>query len=137
MNEKVKDYIMIKGKEDLGMIFKEWNEKSLEDLEIFAIEVANLDLNKDDEKVYEFIDHLTFKKNKVNVLKELFSSDDRTKVDLIELFNHCENINNLLKMELEYHTFGTILDNEIIIELKDEKYLIENNILKVKNYSNL
>lgn len=119
MNEKVKDYIMIKGKEDLGMLFKEWNEKSFEDLEIFAIEEVNLDLNKDDEKVYEFIDHLTFKTNKVNVLKELFSSDDRTKVDLIELFNHCENINNLLKMELEYHTFGTILDNEIIIELED------------------
>lgn len=131
MIEKVKDYIKFKGKNELNLLFNEWNESSLNDLENFAMQLAKIDLNNDDKTTYEFIDQLTFKTNKTELLKSLFSNEERTKDDLIELFVHCENINEVIKMELDYFAFGTILDNNIIIQLENEEYLIENNLLKI------
>lgn len=134
MNEKLKDYIMIKGKEELDLLFKKWDEQSFIDLEIFAIELANIDLNIEDESAYEFIDNLTIKRDKKEVLNGLFSYEDRTKEELIEILVYAEDVRTLLKMELENTTFGTILNNDIIVQLRNEKYLIDNNILKFNNY---
>ena len=130
MNEKLKDYIMIKGKKDLDLLFKKWDEQSFIDFEIFAIELANIDLNIEDEIAYEFIDSLTFKTNRKEVLKELFANKERTKEELIEILDYAEDINSLLKMELEIYAFGTILNNDLIVQLESEKYLIDNNILE-------
>lgn len=137
MNERLKDYIMIKGKKELDILFKEWNEQSFIDLETFAIGIANIDLNIEDEKAYEFIDNLTIKTDKEEVLNELFYNDVRTKEELIEILVYAEDIRTLLKMELENFAFGTILNNDIIVQLQSEKYLIDNNILKFKDYGNL
>ncbi|RIN97157.1 hypothetical protein BU002_02225 [Mammaliicoccus sciuri] len=131
MNEKLKDYIMIKGKKDLDLLFKKWDEQSFIDLEIFAMEIANIDLYVEDESAYEFIDNLTFKTDRKKLLKESFANEERTKEELIEILDYVEDINSLLKIELENNAFGTILNNDLIVQLESEKYLIDNNILKL------
>lgn len=130
MNERLKEYIMIKGKKDLDLMFKKWNEQSFIDLKIFAIELANIDLDIEDESAYDFIDNLTFKADRKEVLTELFSNEDRTKEELIGILDYAEDVKTFLKMELENFAFGTILNNDIIVQLQEE-YLINNNILKI------
>lgn len=130
MNEKVKEYIKLKGKNDLNSLFNEWDETTFMEFEIFASHILNIDLNCDTKRSYELIDKLTFKTNKEKVLKELYWDEERTKEDLINLMVHCENINELIKMELENFSFGTILNNEVIIMLEDEDYLVKNNLLR-------
>ncbi|RIN92348.1 hypothetical protein [Mammaliicoccus sciuri] len=131
MNEKLKDYIMIKGKKDLDLLFNKWDEQSFIDFEIFAMEIANIDLYVEDESAYEFIDNLTFKTDRKKLLKESFANEERTKEELIEILDYVEDINSLLKIELENNAFGTILNNDLIVQLESEKYLIDNNILKL------
>ncbi len=130
MNERLKEYIMIKGKKDLDLMFKKWNEQSFIDLKIFAIELANIDLDIEDESAYDFIDNLTFKADRKEALTELFSNEDRTKEELIGILDYAEDVKTFLKMELENFAFGTILNNDIIVQLQEE-YLINNNILKI------
>lgn len=131
MHEKLKDYIMIKGKNDLDLLFSSWNEEAFYQIEEFAISEAKINLNIDDNKSYEFIDQLTFKTNKIEVLNKLFKDDLRTKEDIIELIVFSENVNELIRMELDQHSFGTILNNDVILELENDQYLIDNNLLTV------
>ncbi len=130
MNEKVKEYIKLKGKNDLNSLFNEWDETTFMEFEIFASRILNIDLNFDTKQSYELIDKLTFKTNKQGILKDIYKDEDKTKEDLIDLLNHCENNNDLIKMELENFHFGTILNNEVIVTLEDEDYLVKNNLLR-------
>lgn len=131
MHEKLKDYIMIKGKNDLDLLFSSWNEEAFYQIEEFAISEAKINLNIDDNKSYEFIDQLTFKTNKIEVLNKLLKDDLTTKEDVIELIVFSENVNELIRMELDQHSFGTILSNDVILELENDQYLIDNNLLTV------
>lgn len=131
MHEKLKDYIMIKGKNDLDLLFSSWNEEAFYQIEEFAISKAKIDLNIDDNKSYEFIDQLTIKTNKIEVLNKLLKDDLTTKEDVIELIVFSENVNELIRMELDQHSFGTILSNDVILELENDQYLIDNNLLTV------
>ncbi|MCE5132203.1 hypothetical protein KJB62_12580 [Staphylococcus saprophyticus] len=131
MHEKLKDYIMIKGKNDLDLLFSSWNEEAFYQIEEFAISEAKIDLNIDDNKSYEFIDQLTIKTNKIEVLNKLLKDDLTTKEDIIELIVFSENVNELIRMELDQHSFGTILSNDVILELENDQYLIDNNLLTV------
>ena len=131
MHEKLKDYIMIKGKNDLDLLFSSWNEEAFYQIEEFAISEAKIDLNIDDNKSYEFIDQLTIKTNKIEVLNKLLKDDLTTKEDIIELIVFSENVNELIRMELDQHSFGTILSNDVILELENDQYLIYNNLLTV------
>lgn len=131
MHEKLKDYIMIKSKNDLDLLFSSWNEEAFYQIEEFAISEAKINLNIDDNKSYEFIDQLTFKTNKIEVLNKLLKDDLTTKEDVIELIVFSENVNELIRMELDQHSFGTILSNDVILELENDQYLIDNNLLTV------
>lgn len=131
MHEKLKDYIMIKGKNDLDLLFSSWNENEFYEIEQFAISEAKINLNIDDNKSYEFIDQLTFKTNKIEVLNKLLKDDLTTKEDVIELIVFSENVNELIRMELDQHSFGTILSNDVILELENDQYLIDNNLLTI------
>lgn len=131
MHEKLKDYIMIKGKNDLDLLFSSWNEEAFYQIEEFAISEAKINLNIDDNKSYEFIDQLTFKTDKIEVLNKLLKDDLTTKEDVIELIVFSENVNELIRMELDQHSFGTILSNDVILELENDQYLIDNNLLTV------
>ncbi|MFW2451778.1 hypothetical protein ACN0TX_12075 [Staphylococcus cohnii] len=131
MHEKLKEYIMIKGKNDLDLLFSSWNEEAFYQIEEFAISEAKINLNIDDNKSYEFIDQLTFKTNKIEVLNKLLKDDLTTKEDVIELIVFSENVNELIRMELDQHSFGTILSNDVILELENDQYLIDNNLLTV------
>ena len=57
--------------------------------------------------------------------------DLTTKEDIIELIVFSENVNELIRMELDQHSFGTILSNDVILELENDQYLIDNNLLTV------
>ncbi|WP_281512311.1 hypothetical protein [Mammaliicoccus vitulinus] len=116
MNEKIKDYIKIKGKEDLDLLFNVWDETSLEQFQDFADYFGKINMESDDDSVYEFIDNLSFEINKSKLLKEMYTDEQRTKEDLIELLVHCENINNVINMEIEF--CGKILDNDVIVMYK-------------------
>lgn len=131
MHEKLKEYIMIKDKNDLDLLFSSWNEEAFYQIEEFAISEAKINLNIDDNKSYEFIDQLTFKTNKIEVLNKLLKDDLTTKEDVIELIVFSENVNELIRMELDQHSFGTILSNDVILELENDQYLIDNNLLTV------
>lgn len=131
MHEKLKEYIMIKGKNDLDLLFSSWNEEAFYQIEEFAISEAKINLNIDDNKSYEFIDQLTFKTNKIEVLNKLLKDDLTTKEDVIELIVFSENVNELIRMELDQHSFGTILSNDVILELENDQYLIDNILLTV------
>lgn len=120
MNNKLKEAIMIKAKEENNVSLLNWNDKCFEEIEILLQDYYNLGsyFNKcDEESIKDIIDNLAFNANKSNFLKSIFSNNTETKESLLETFVYCENVNTFINMTIESN--GCVLNNEVIIYFKD------------------
>lgn len=120
MNNKLKEAIMIKAKEENNVSLLNWNDKCFEEIEILLQDYYNIGsyFNKcDEESIKDIIDNLAFNANKSNFLKSIFSNNTETKESLLETFVYCENVNTFINMTIESN--GCVLNNEVIIYFKD------------------
>lgn len=120
MNNKLKEAIMIKAKEENNVSLLNWNDKCFEEIEILLQDYYSIGsyFNKcDEESIKDIIDNLAFNANKSNFLKSIFSNNTETKESLLETFVYCENVNTFINMTIESN--GCVLNNEVIIYFKD------------------
>ena len=120
MNNKLKEAIMIKAKEENNVSLLNWNDKCFEEIEILLQDYYGLgsNFNKcNEESIKDITANLAFNSNKSNFLKSIFSSSTETKEILLETFEYCETVNAFINMTIESN--GCVLNNEIIIYFKN------------------